>query len=108
MTIFTARPQRILGNVALASLIAGAPIGILMTIVAGVFIQHTNHSVLEWIKELGNGLLLGPFFIFIAGLILIVPALSVLRYFGYGGPFFVYAIGMMFGLVALHDNLVFG
>jgi hypothetical protein len=108
MTIFTGRPQKILGNVAVASLVAGAPIGLIATTLAGIFIQPKNHTVLEWLTELGKGLLLGPFFIFIAGIVLVLPILTVLRRFNYGGPFFVYAISVAFSLAALHDNLAFG
>jgi len=108
MTIFTNHPQKILGNVAVASLVAGAPIGMLATIVAGVLLHPKNHSVLEWIKDLGAGLLLGPFFVFLAGIILVAPIIALLRRFGYGGPFFVYAIGVLFSLAALRDNFAFG
>ena len=108
MSIFTDRPQKILGNIAVTSLVAGVPLGVFSTILAGVVLHSNNRSVVEWAKELGLGLLQGPFFVFIAGLILIAPILTVLRRFDYGGPFFVYAISVIFSLVLLHDNLAFG
>ena len=108
MKIFTAPPQRIVGNIALASLVAGGPLGILLTVIAGLVLQSEDESMIAWAKELATGLLLGPFFILIAGLVLVAPALSVLRYFGYGGPFFVYLISIVFSLYALNDSLRFG
>ncbi|MDQ3039807.1 MAG: hypothetical protein M3R16_08430 [Pseudomonadota bacterium] len=107
MELFTARPQRIVGTIALASLVAGVPIGLGASIL-GMVMYSTDHSAMEVVKSLAQALLVGPFLVFICGLIFIAPALSALRYFGYGGPFFVYAISMAIGLVFLKENLLSG
>jgi hypothetical protein len=107
MDIFTARPKKIIGNVALASLLAGPPVGVALSVLGGL-LQPTEHSMLEWAKSIGSGLLVGPFVIFIGGLVVVAPLLSLLRYFGYGGPMAVYAIATLFGLWAISDDLRFG
>ena len=107
MERFTAHPERIIGNVALASLLAGPPIGVLLSILAGL-LEPCQHSVLEWAKNIGGGLLIGPFVLLIGGLVVLAPILSVLRYFGYGGPAFVYIINLLFGLFAMSGDPRFG
>lgn len=108
MNIFTARPQKILGNVALASLLPGVPAGAVMTLIAGLFLQTKTASWLDWVQELGIGMLLGPFFVFVGGVLLLAPTLSVLRHLGNGGPFFVYAISAVASLLAMGEGLRFG
>lgn len=66
------------------------------------------HTLLEWIQGVSSSALQGIFFDFVAGILLIAPALAVLRRFGYGEPIFVYAISVVFGLVALADSVRFG
>ncbi len=108
MDIFTARPQRILGNVALASLLAGVPAGAVMTVIGGLSLPSNTASWLEWAQEIGIGMLLGPFFVLLGGLFLLAPTLSVFRFFGCGGPFFVYAISATATLLAMGEGARFG
>jgi len=108
MDIFTARPQRILGNVALASLLAGVPAGAVMTLVGGLSRSFGTASWLEWAEQIGIGMLLGPFFVFLGGICLMAPTLTVFRFFGCGGPFFVYAISATASLLAMGEGAQFG
>lgn len=107
MDQFTARPHHIIGNIALASLIAGAPVGAVFAALGGNM-QPGAHTPWEWMHGVGSGALQGICFDFVAGILIIAPALAVLRRFGYGGPIFVYAISVVLGLTALADNLRFG
>jgi hypothetical protein len=107
MIFFTARPLKIIGPIAISSLLAGAPIGVALSLLGG-FLETANYSFVYWISKLGVGLLVGPFFVFAAGMILVAPALTVLRHFGLGGPFFVYAICACFSAVCLYDDVRLG
>lgn len=104
MDIFTAPPERIFGNVALASLVAGIPAGIVLSLL-GAIASPGNLSPMEWLSATGEGLLLGPTFTFIGGSIFIVPTLYTLRYIDYAGPFFVYAISVIISLVMMSDGI---
>lgn len=108
MNIFTAPPQNILGNVALASLLAGMPSGAVMSLIAGIFLPSGTGSWLDWAQQIAIGMLLGPFFVFLGGLVLLAPTLSVFRCLGYGGPFFVYAISAIASLLAAGEGARFG
>jgi hypothetical protein len=108
MDIFTARPRRILGNVALASLLAGVPAGVVMTVVGGLTSASGTASWLDWAQEIGIGMMLGPFFVFVGGVFLLAPTLSVFRYLGCAGPFFVYAISATASLFAMGEGAQFG
>jgi hypothetical protein len=103
MDIFTARPERIIGNVALASLVAGIPVGIVLALLGAL--QSPDLSAIQWLAGLGSGALLGPVLIFIAGFMLIAPLLHGLRRFGYGGPLFVYAMAAIFSLTVMASDL---
>jgi hypothetical protein len=103
MSIFTARPERIIGNIALASLVAGIPAGIILALLGGL--QSRDLSAMQWLGGIGGGALLGPVLVFIAGCLLIAPLLHGLRNFGYGGPVFVYAIAIISSLAAMASDL---
>lgn len=108
MDIFTARPNRILGNVALASLLAGVPAGAAMTVIGGLSSASITASWLEWAEQIGIGMLLGPFFVFVGGIFLMAPTLIVFRFFGCGGPFFVFATSATASLLAMGEGARFG
>lgn len=103
MSIFTSRPERIVGNIALASLVAGIPAGLVLSLLGAL--QSRNLSAIQWLGGLGSGALLGPALIFIAGFVLIAPVLHGLRSLGYGGPAFVYAMAAIFSLTAMASDL---
>lgn len=107
MEDITARPERIIGNVAVTSLLAGPPIGVALSVLGGL-LEPSEHSALEWAKNIGSGLFLGPFVLVIGGLVVLAPILSVLRYFGCGGPASVYAISLLFSLFAMSSDPRFG
>lgn len=93
MDTFSARPERIIGNVALASLAAGIPLGLLLSAI-GAFRHPSGLFGVALAKSIALGALVAPVCIFVCGLIVITPALALLRHFGFGGPFFVYAISI--------------
>jgi len=103
MDIFTAKPERVLGNLALASLVAGAPVGLVLSLLGG-FLYAKEETPHAWIAGVAEGLLLGPTLVMIGGLAFIAPLLLALRHFGLGGPFFVYAASVAVSLVALADG----
>ena len=107
MESITARPDRIIGNVAVASLLAGPPIGVAMSVL-GCLLDPSEHSALEWIKNIGGGLFIGPFVLAVGGLVVLAPILSILRYFDCGGPPAVYAITLLFSLFAMSSGPLFG
>jgi hypothetical protein len=107
METITARPHRIVGNIALASLIAGVPIGIVLSIL-GAVLEPAGHSVIEKLEGIGSGALLCAAVVFVVGLIVVAPIVAGLRYLGYAGPFSVYAISAVFGLVCMSGNVRFG
>jgi hypothetical protein len=54
-------------------------------------VVHPNqYSGIELVENIALGAMVGSFYVFVCGII-IAPLLAVLRRFGYGGPFFVYA-----------------
>ncbi|WP_386066085.1 hypothetical protein ACFJIW_16265 [Tahibacter sp. UC22_41] len=101
MDILTARPERLLGNVALASLMAGLPVGLIFAI-AGLATQPLLSSA-TWSAGFGS-LLLAPVLVFIAGLILL-PVLYALRKVGYAGPLSVYVLSTLFSLVLMSNDM---
>ncbi|WP_094711514.1 hypothetical protein [Hahella sp. CCB-MM4] len=107
MKSLTARPEKIIGNIALASLLAGPPIGVALSLLGGL-LQPSGLSVLDWIEVIVSGLFAGPFILFIAGLVVLAPTLGVLRHFGYGGPTFVYAITTLFSFFSMSSDLRLG
>ncbi len=104
MDIFTARPENLFRNVTLASLLVGFPVGLAITLI-GIFTQpSTAHTASAGVFA---GVLLAPAFIFIAGVILLVP-LYGLRKIGYAGPFFVYIFSAIFSLVLVGGDIRVG
>jgi hypothetical protein len=101
MDILTARPEKLFGNVALASVMAGLPIGLVFAI-AGLVTQPLLLPA-TWTAGLGS-VVLAPVFVFIAGMVLL-PVLYALRRAGYAGPFFVYALSTLFSLVLMSSDL---
>lgn len=93
MDTFSARPERIIGNVALASLAAGIPLGLLISAIEA-FRHPSGPFGVALVESIALGALVAPVCIFLCGLIVIMPALALLRRFDLGGPFFVYAISI--------------
>lgn len=91
MEVFTAKPVNIIGNLALSSLYAGLPIG-MATAIYALFFDSTIAGFSQISKGVVETVILLPVMCFICGIILIAPVLSMLRYFGLGGPAFVYGI----------------
>lgn len=91
MEMFTARPVNILGNIVHSSFLTGVPVGI-ATGVYAIFFDKTITGFFEISKGLIETIVLLPVMCFLCGILLIAPALSILRYFGLGGPAFVYGI----------------
>lgn len=96
MDIFSERPSRIFSSVALASLIAGLPLSLIISIFAAT--MASAPVTLELIKELLESAFFGVFFVFLCGIVLIAPLLLLLRWLGLGGPFFVYAPSLALGV----------
>jgi len=107
MDTFSARPERIIGNVALASLLAGIPLGLLISSIAA-FLHPSHLSAMELVKGIALGAVVGPVYIFLCGLFVIAPALALLRHFGFGGPFFVYAISIALAVPFFANGLLPG
>jgi hypothetical protein len=96
MELFAARPERIIGNIALSSLYVGLPIGAVTGLVS-VIQNSSKISMLDMGKGIFGATIFLPVACFICGLILIAPALWILRHFGLGGPAFVYGISFFIG-----------
>jgi len=107
MDAFSARPEKIIGNVALASLLAGLPMGLFISAIAAIF-YHQQYSGFELFKNIALGAFAAPFYIFVCGVVVVAPLLALLRLFGCGGPFFVYAIGVSMGLPFLSNGIMSG
>ena len=107
MDTFSARPEKIIGNVALASLLAGLPLGLLISAVAAIRYQ-AQYAGIEIVKNIALGAVVAPVFIFVFGLVVIAPLLTLLRHFGYGGPFFVYAISIGLAVPFLSNGVLSG
>jgi hypothetical protein len=107
MDTFSARPENIIGNVALASLLAGMPLGLLLSAVAAIFYQD-QYSGIEIVKNIALGAIVGPVYVFVCGLVIVAPLLALLRLLGYGGPFFVYAISIAIGVPFLSNGVLSG
>ena len=107
MDTFSARPEKIIGNVALASLLAGLPLGLLISAVAAIRYQ-AQYAGIEIVKNIALGAVVAPVFIFVFGLVVIAPLLTLLRHLGYGGPFFVYAISIGLAVPFLSNGVLSG
>ena len=107
MEMITASPQRIVGNIALASVMAGVPIGIVLSIL-GIVLEPAGHSVIEKLEGIGSGALLCAAVVFVVGLVVVAPIIAGLRHLGCAGPFSVYAISAVFGLVCMSTDVRFG
>ncbi|NZA27019.1 hypothetical protein H0E84_11580 [Luteimonas sp. SJ-92] len=107
MHMLSAHPERIIGNIALASLMVGVPVGVGLSMVGGLM-QPGGASWLDWLKGAAAGAALGPTAIFVAGMLLVAPVLALLRPLGYAGPLTVYVIASLFGTLALRDDLRLG
>ncbi|GMV29127.1 MAG: hypothetical protein AMXMBFR59_12520 [Rhodanobacteraceae bacterium] len=95
MEMLTARPDNLLGNVALASLVAGVPVGLVFAAVG--LATHPLGDSGTWSASLGS-VLLAPALVLLAGLALL-PVLYALGKVGYAGPAVVYALSILFSLV---------
>ncbi|MEO7757566.1 MAG: hypothetical protein ABIS07_13380 [Dokdonella sp.] len=96
-----------MGNIAVASLMAGVPIGAALAIL-GIVSEPAGHSLIETLKGIGSGALLCPAVLFIVGMIVVAPIVAGLRHVGYAGPFSVYSVSVLFGLIAMADDVRFG
>lgn len=97
MDLLTARPEKLFGNVALASLVAGVPVGLVFAAVG--LATHPPADSATWSASLGS-VLLAPVLVFLAGLVLL-PILYALRRFGCAGPAVVYALSILFSLALM-------
>lgn len=107
MDTFSARPERIIGNVALASLAAGIPLGLLISAIEA-FRHPSGPFGVALVESIALGALVAPVCIFLCGLIVITPALALLRRFDLGGPFFVYAISIALAVPFFANGLLPG
>lgn len=107
MNTFSARPEKITGNVALASLIAGIPLGLLISAI-GAFRHASGLFGVALVESIALGALIAPVGLFLCGLIVITPVLTLLRRFGFGGPFFVYAISITLAVPFFANGLLPG
>ncbi len=103
MELFTRTPERILGNIAVASVLGGVPMGLALATLAALTLPG-NDTMPEFLIHIGKGALLGPILILMCGLCVIAPLMTLLRYLGYGGPFFVYAISLAVALLLFRDG----
>lgn len=101
MDLLTARPQNLLGNVALASALAGVPVGLVFAIVG--LATHPLTERATWTAGVGS-VLLAPVLVFVAG-VLLLPILWALRKLGFAGPLFVYALSVLFSLVLMGSDV---
>jgi len=60
------------------------------------------------VKNIALGAVVAPVFIFVFGLVVIAPLLTLLRHLGYGGPFFVYAISIGLAVPFLSNGVLSG
>ena len=104
---WTTTPWTLIGNVALASLLAGLPLGLLISAVAAIRYQ-AQYAGIEIVKNIALGAVVAPVFIFVFGLVVIAPLLTLLRHLGYGGPFFVYAISIGLAVPFLSNGVLSG
>jgi hypothetical protein len=96
MELFTARPKRIIGNIALSSLYVGLPTGLITGLVSVIY-NSSDISMLDMAKGIFGATIVLPVACFICALLLIAPALWILRRFDLGGPAFVYGISFFIG-----------
>lgn len=107
MDWFREEPDRILGNVAVASLLAGGPAGAMVGVLGGL-LQARTVSAGDWIGGIGSGAVFGVFLAFLFGACYIAPALVVLRRFGFAGPAFVALLASLPVLALLADDARIG
>ncbi|WLQ16210.1 DUF695 domain-containing protein [Hahella aquimaris] len=105
--LFTGRPTHIIGSVAIASLTVGAVGGAALFGVAGIA-SPVTFSLGDWFPQLAEGALMGIFILFGMGIFVLTPLLLILRFFGYAGPFSVYAISLLFSILFMLDEPVLG
>ncbi|AZZ92360.1 DUF695 domain-containing protein [Hahella sp. KA22] len=105
--LFTGRPTHMIGSVAIASLAAGGIAGAALFGAVGIA-SPVAFSLGDWFPKLAEGALMGIFILFAMGIFVLTPLLLVLRFFGYAGPFFVYAISLLFSVLFMLDEPVFG
>jgi len=96
MELFAARPERIIGNIALSSLYVGLPVGAITGLVS-VMHSSSQISMIDMGKGIFGATVFLPVACFICGLLLIAPVLWILRRFDLGGPAFVYGISFLIG-----------
>lgn len=101
MEMLTARPENMFGNVALASVVAGIPVGLLFAVIG--LATHPIAALDTWKASLGS-VLLAPVFILVAGLIML-PVLYGLRRLGYAGPLVVWALSGLFSIVLMSSDV---
>lgn len=101
MDLLTARPEHLFVNVLRASLMTGAPVGLVFA--AYGLATHPIAAPDTWTASLGS-VLLAPVFILIAGVVLL-PILYLLRRVGYAGPVTVYALSTIFSVVLLSSDV---
>lgn len=101
MDLLTARPEKLFGNVALASLVAGVPVGLVFAAVG--LATHPLADSATWSASLGS-VLLAPVLAFLAGLVLL-PILYALRRFGFAGPAVVYGLSVLFSLTLMGSDV---
>ncbi|MFP7723641.1 hypothetical protein [Lysobacter sp. A3-1-A15] len=80
-----AKPERIIGNVAVASLLGGVPAGAVLATM-GVAVHATPPSALDGLQAVAQSALLGPVVSFVFGALYLAPALALLRRTGFAGP----------------------
>jgi hypothetical protein len=107
MDWLTEEPERILGNVALASLLAGGPAGALLGGLGGL-LGASPASAADWVGGVGSGALFGVFIAFLFGACYILPALFVLRRVGFAGPASVVLLALLPVLVLLAEDARMG
>ncbi len=100
MDLLTARPEKLFGSVAFASVAASVPVGLLFALYG--LATHPFASPDTWKASLGS-VLLAPVLIFVAG-VLLLPILFLLRRVGYAGPFCVYALSSLCSVVVLGSD----
>ncbi|WP_431689391.1 DUF695 domain-containing protein [Hahella sp. NBU794] len=105
--LYTGRPTHIIGSVAIASLAAGGIGGAALFGAVGIA-SPVVFSLGDWFPKLAEGALMGIFILFGMGIFVLTPLLLILRFFGYAGPFFVYAISLFFCVLFMLDEPILG
>ena len=100
MELLKAEPKYVLGNIALSSLIGGAATGIAIPAVV-LLLELESFSPMQFASAVFISMLMAQFFIFVAGVVLVWPALAILRRLGLAGPASVYTIAIALSLTPL-------